>query len=64
MPLVSPPDRRPFSSRFGELQRFYDLASMGYDMARLGFYRWLVDQGHDPEWRLPDQSDCNNTVSP
>jgi hypothetical protein len=25
---------------------------MGFDMAKVGFIRWLVDNGYDPEWRV------------
>lgn len=26
------------------------LSRMGFDLVRLGFYRWLVQNGHNPEY--------------
>ena len=27
-----------------------ELTSLGVDVRRLGFVRWLIDNGQDPEW--------------
>ena len=29
-----------------------DLWRMGVDLSRLGFLRWLVENGRDPEWQV------------
>lgn len=33
-------------------QLFFDLTSAGVDVRRLGFWRWLVENGRHPEWQL------------
>lgn len=33
-----------------ELLRIAELIRMGFQIPRLDFYRWLIENGHDPEW--------------
>ena len=33
-----------------------ELTSLGVDVRRLGFLRWLTENGHDPEWCESAQS--------
>lgn len=43
-----------------------ELTSLGVDVRRLGFLRWLRDNGHDPEWngcRLASDEETSDDFS-
>ena len=38
-----------------------ELTSLGVDVRRLGFLRWLTENGHDPEWcEMPQSADSDD----